>query len=189
MLGNAVFINYLLTSLLPYGQLKVLFLCRSLLRADAERGDTAQSSRSQPGAVPETSSKWRKAKVFSKNLQGLSVCTCYGKKSAKRVWKLLNIMLKSRSSVVTLMAEGGWGGSPQINERMGNTGGCLWECRQFSSIQNEPYETCRARGDFPVNRLLMVSFSRGAKKKCTGIIIIIIKTKMCHQMYLGGCPR
>ncbi len=23
-----------------------------------------------------------------------------------------------------LMAEGGWGGSPQINERMGNTGGC-----------------------------------------------------------------
>ncbi len=28
----------------------------------------------------------------------------------------------------------------QINERMGNTGGCLWGCPQFSSTQNEPYE-------------------------------------------------
>ncbi len=56
-------------------------------------------------------------------------------------------------------------GPPQINERMGNTGGCLWECRQFLSTQNEPYETCRARGDFPiVNRLQMVSFSRADKK-------------------------
>ncbi len=64
MLGNAVFVNYLLMSRLLYGQLKVLFLCRSLLRADAERGDTAQSSRSQPGAVLETSSKLMKAKFY-----------------------------------------------------------------------------------------------------------------------------
>ncbi len=46
------------------------------------------------------------------------------------------------------------------NEGMGSTGGCLWECRQLSSTQNEPNETRRARGDFPlVNRLWMVSFS------------------------------
>ncbi len=52
-------------------------------------------------------------------------------------------------------------GPPQINERMENTGGCLWECRQFSSTQNEPYETCRARRDFPlVYRSWMVSLSR-----------------------------
>ncbi len=36
VLGNAVFVNDLLTSRLRYGQLKVLFLCRSLLRADAQ---------------------------------------------------------------------------------------------------------------------------------------------------------
>ncbi len=46
------------------------------------------------------------------------------------------------------------------NEGMGSTGGCLWKCRQLSSTQNEPNETRRARGDFPlVNRLWMVSFS------------------------------
>ncbi len=47
---------------------------------------------------------------------------------------------------------------PQINERMGNTGGCLWECRQLSSTQNEPYGV---RGDFPiVNRSRMVTLYR-----------------------------
>ncbi len=66
------------------------------------------------------------------------------------------------------MAAGGgyYCSPPQINERMGNTRGCLWECRQFSSTQNEPNETCRSRGDFSiVNRLRMVSLSRADKKK------------------------
>ncbi len=55
------------------------------------------------------------------------------------------------------------GGSPQINECIGNTGGCLWDS---SRAQSEPYETRRARGDFPlVNRSRMVSFSRADKKK------------------------
>ncbi len=66
-----------------------------------------------------------------------------------------------------------------INERMGNTGGCLWESRQFSSTQNEPYETCPI-----VNRSLMVSVSRADKKSVE--IIIVIKTQMCHQIYLCG---
>ncbi len=48
------------------------------------------------------------------------------------------------------------------------------------------YEMCRARGDFPlVNQSRMVSFSRMDKKRCKRIIIVI-KTKMCHQIYLGG---
>ncbi len=56
-------------------------------------------------------------------------------------------------------------GPPQINQCMGNTGDCLWECRQILSTQNERYETRRARGDFPlVNRLRMVSLSRADKK-------------------------
>ncbi len=71
------------------------------------------------------------------------------------------------------------------NEQMGNTKGCLWECRQLSRTQNEPYEMCRARRDFPiVNRLRMVSFSRADKKKCKRIVI---KTKIYHKIYLGGC--
>ncbi len=52
-----------------------------------------------------------------------------------------------------LMAAGGGYccGPPQINQRMGNTGGCLWECRQFLSTQNKPStKTRRARGDFPL---------------------------------------
>ncbi len=57
-------------------------------------------------------------------------------------------------------------GPPQINQRMGNTGDCLWECGQFLSTQNERYETRRARGDFPlVNRSRIVSLSRADKKK------------------------
>ncbi len=57
-------------------------------------------------------------------------------------------------------------GPQQINKRMGNTGGCLRECRQFSSPQNEPYITSRARGDFPiVNRSRVVSLSR-VDNKC-----------------------
>ncbi len=58
------------------------------------------------GAALETSSKWTIAKVFSKVL---SVCTVVGKKAAKRVWKLLNIVLKSRSCVWDAGADGsGW---------------------------------------------------------------------------------
>ncbi len=48
--------------------------------------------------------------------------------------------------------------SPQLNDRMGNTGDCLWECRQLSSTQNEPY----GRGE--INRSRMVSLSREDKK-------------------------
>ncbi len=102
---------------------------------------------------------------FSRKLLSLSVCTCYGEKATKRVWKLI-ILCKSCARVCEtweLMAAGGGGccGLPQINQCMGNTGGCLWECRQFLSTQNEQYETRRARGDFPlVNLSPMVSLSR-----------------------------
>ncbi len=50
------------------------------------------------------------------------------------------------------------------------------------------YETRKARGDFPlVNRSRMVSLSRAdKKKKCKSTIIIVIKPKMCPQIYLGG---
>ncbi len=67
-----------------------------------------------------------------------------------------------------LMAAGGGCccGPSQINH-MGNTGDCLWECRQFLSTQNEQYKTRGARGDFPlVNRSQMFSLSRADKKKC-----------------------
>ncbi len=82
-----------------------------------------------------------------------------------------------------LMAAGGGYccGPPQINQRMGNTGDRLWECRQFLSTQHEQYETHRARGDYPpFNRSRMVSLSRADKK--------IVrdnnsnKTKMFHQI-------
>ncbi len=58
------------------------------------------------GAALVTSSNWMIAKVFSKKLLGLSVCTCYGKKGTKGVWKLLNIVLKSRSCVC--VRRGSW---------------------------------------------------------------------------------
>ncbi len=58
------------------------------------------------GTALETSSNWTIAKVFSKKSLGLSVCTCCGKKAAKRVWKLLNIVLKSRSCVWDAGADG-----------------------------------------------------------------------------------
>ncbi len=80
-------------------------------------------------------------------------------------------MLKSRSCVCEtqeLMAAGGgyFCIPPQINQRMGNTGDCLWECQQFLSSQNEQYKTRRARRDFPlVNLSRMVSLSRADKKK------------------------
>ncbi len=108
MFGNAVFVNDLLTSRLLYGQLKVLFLCRSLLRADAEKGDTAQSLRSQPGAVLETSSKLMKATFFFyfifKSL-GLSVCTGY-EKSRQKGLKVAKYSAKVTLVTRELMAEG-----------------------------------------------------------------------------------
>ncbi len=92
-----------------------------------------------------------------------------GKKSRQNGLKVAKYSAKVALVTRELMAEGGLGGSSQVNERMGNTGGCLWECRQFSSTQNEPYEMCRARGDFPiVNRLRRVSFSRADKKSLRG---------------------
>ncbi len=94
------------------------------------------------------------------------------KKSHQNVLKVAKYCVKARVwETWELMAAGGGYccGPPQINELMGNTGGCLWECRQFSSrtdntptqrTQNEPYETCRARGDFPiVNQSQMLSLS------------------------------
>ncbi len=56
VLGNAVFVNDLLTILLRYGQLNALLLCRSLLRTDAERGALRRESRPHARrAVLETS--------------------------------------------------------------------------------------------------------------------------------------
>ncbi len=50
-------------------------------------------------AVLLTSSNWTIAKFFSKKSLGFSICTVYGKKVAKRIWKWLSIVLKSRSCV------------------------------------------------------------------------------------------
>ncbi len=139
----------------------------------------SQTSCSRLGAVLATSSKLMKAKVFFFFMSlGLSVCIFYGKKAAKRVSKLLNIVL-NRARVCEAqepMAEGGWywGGSSQINQRMGNTWNFLWECRQSLSTQNELYEVRWASGDFSiVNRSRMVSFSWADNKKCKRIIIVI----------------
>ncbi len=56
-----------------------------------------------------------------------------------------------------------------------------------SSRAHRTNETRRARGDFPtVNRSRMVSFSRADKKK-EKEDKKVIKTKICHQIYLGGC--
>ncbi len=137
-------------------------------RTDAERGGTAPGVRpcARSRAVLETSSNWTIAKVFSKKSIGLSIW----KKATRMFWKLLNILLKSHLCVRDAGADGsGWWilcGPLQINKRMGNTGGCLRECRQFSSPQNEPYKTSRARGDFAiVNRSRVVSLSR-VDNKC-----------------------
>ncbi len=57
-------------------------------------------------AVLATSSNWTIAKVYPKTSLGLSVWIFYGKKAAKRVWKLLNIALKSHSCVRDAGADG-----------------------------------------------------------------------------------
>ncbi len=75
------------------------------------------------------------------------------KKSAKRVWKLLNIVLNSRlshGSWLQRTVEAARHNEHTVCEWNGKTGGCLWECQQFLSTQSEPYETCRAREDFPI---------------------------------------
>ncbi len=95
------------------------------------------------GAALVTSSNWTIAKVFSKKLLGLSVCTCYGGKSRQKCLKVAKYCAKVALVCVwetrELMAAGGGYccGPPQINQRMGNTGDCLWECQQFLSTQNE----------------------------------------------------
>ncbi len=146
----------------------MLFLCRSLLRTDAERGDTAQSSRSQPGQYWRNLPKEWKLRFKKKLARVVSMYPLW-KKICQKDLKVAKYSAKVALVTRELMAEGGWGGSPQINERMGNTGGFLWECQQFSSSQNEPYESCWARGDFPiVNRDRMVSFSLADKKSVRG---------------------
>ncbi len=172
VLGNAVFVNDLLTSLLRYSLLKALFLCRSLLKTDAERGDSALGVRPRargPGQYWRHPPNEWKLRFFSKKSLGSSVCTRYGKKIHQKGLKVAKYSAKVALVMRELMAQGGWhwGNLPQINERMGNTGDFLWECRLFSSTQN--YETHWAREDFPtVNRLRMVSFSRVDKKSVRG---------------------
>ncbi len=65
---------------------------------------------------------------------------------------------------------------------MGNTGSCLWGGVDSSRARTKRVER---RGDFTLgSRSQMVSFSRADNKKCKKMIIVI-KTKMCHQIYLG----
>ncbi len=140
-------------------------------RRERQHCDGSQTSRSQGSRLLETSSNWTIAKVYWKKLLGLSVCACWGKKATKRVWKLLNIVLKSRLCVWDAGADGiGWWillrpATKKKNQHMGNTGDCLWECRQYLSTQNEQYKMHRVRGYLSlVNRLQMVSLSRADKK-------------------------
>ncbi len=92
------FVNDLLTSV--FSQLNALLLCRSLHRTDAERGDTSPRESDLVFCSTGDIFQLNHSYVFSKKSLGLSLCTCYGeKKAAKRVWKLLNIVLKSRSCV------------------------------------------------------------------------------------------
>ncbi len=119
-----------------------------------------------------TSSNWTIAKVF------LSVCTCYGKKAAKRFWKLLNIVLKLRSCVRDVVADGsGWGILlwPATNKW---TYGKHWRLSVgVSMVLDHTKRAVRARVYFPiVNRSWMVSLSRADKKSVKDIIVI--KTKM-----------
>ncbi len=198
MLGNA-FVNDLLTSRLRYGQLNALLLCRSLLRIDAERGDTAPGVRaSARGTVLETSSNWTIAKFFSKKLLGLSVSICYGKKAAKRVCKLLNIVLKSRSCVWDAGADGsGWWMllRPATNKP---AYGKHW--RSSVGVATVLEHTERAEwnasgeGRFSTNRSQMVSSSRADKKSVRDnssnknkIVWPNILGRLL--IYLGGPPR
>ncbi len=106
------FVNYLLTSLLHYVQLKALFLCRSLHRTDAERGDTA------PGEsdLALAGEHWRhlptewKLRFFSQKVARFVRMHLLWKKVAKRVWKLVKIVLKSRLCVWDAGADGRGGG-------------------------------------------------------------------------------
>ncbi len=104
-----------------------LLLFRSLHRTDSERGDTAPGVRARAhGAVLETSFNWMIAKVFFKKYP-------LWKKAAKRVRNLLNRVMKSHLCVRcgswwqrALGICGGrcgyYGGPPQINQHVGNTG-------------------------------------------------------------------
>ncbi len=132
----------------------MLLLCHSLLRADTERGVTAPRVRpharsadtergvTAPRVRPHARSlgqywrdltnEWKLRFFFLKSL-GLSVCTCYGEKqSSQKGLKVAKYSAKFPLDTREWMAEGGWywGSSPLINKHMGNTGGCLWECRQ-----------------------------------------------------------
>ncbi len=116
--------------------LNVLFLCRSLLRADAERGAGRFIPRAfGPGQYWRvvTSSKWMKAMFFSKKVARFVSVYLLWKKSCQKGLKVAKYSAKVTLVTWELMAEGGWywGSSPQINQRMGNTGYFLWECRPF----------------------------------------------------------
>ncbi len=90
-----------------------------------------------------------------------------GKKADKRVWKLINIVLKSRSCVWDLGAW--WQRAVGIVAAATNKSAYAKHWRLsvgvFLSSQNEQYETHRVRGDFPlVNQSRMVSLSRVDKR-------------------------
>ncbi len=90
----------------------------------------------------------------------VSMYLLWKKKCCQNVLKVAKYSAKVALVTRELMAEGGGYccGPPQINGRMGNTGGCLWKCQQFSSTQNELYGE---RGDCPiVNPSGVVSLSR-----------------------------
>ncbi len=127
----------------------------------------SQTSRSRPGAVLEISSKLMKAKVFFKKVASMYLLW---KNSCQKGLQVAKYRAKVALVTRELMAAGGWywGGPPQINERMGNTGDCLWECRQFSSTQNELYETSRAR--FSTSLYIMDGFIFSAKKNENKIV-------------------
>ncbi len=113
-------------------------------------------------------------KLFSKKLLCLSVCTGYGKKAATRVWKLLHIVQKSRSS-----HRSWWQRVVDIEAAR------LWECRQFSSTQNEPSKMRRDR--FSTSLSFRDGFNfRPQKNKTIKEDNNSNKKKMCHQIYLGG---
>ncbi len=106
VLGNAVFVNYLLTSWLRYGQLKVLFLCSE----QTQRVETLHraSARSRGQYWRHLPHEW-KLKFFQKICQYVPVMEKICQKGLKVAKYSAKVALVTRE----LMAEGGWGCSPQ----------------------------------------------------------------------------
>ncbi len=139
-----LFCTHLLTSRLRYDQLNALLLwerwhCSGRVRPRAS------------GAALETSSNWTIAKVYPKKSLGLSICIFYGKKPAKRVWKLL----KSSAEVALVCVRRGswWQGrwilwmSSSVSSRSTSSTASVSELSSLTRIQLCPRHSATLKRD------------------------------------------